>query len=789
MENRLNPEPWEPENYKEASFADLLCICRDRGVGDAKFRRWTNADLAREAKLGKRIIAYYIAGESWPRGKADLENLLGILTRPEVVLYDAFCESARHVLGLEAAEDDHDPQPLDQVLQAALDRRLGFQSDEPDGVWPLSANTGLKVDRIEAFLDGTIPDREEISALTQAFGRNRIAAESRILSALRESWHRRARQKPKPSADPDRRHSDAWPGPITLMTTIIALAIVGTAALNGGLNTWFVAGGTFALLFAWFFEVSLRTASNRDAVAAFFENEGYAEAYKSGLSMVLDKTDSWLLKKRLRAAGRKTPTLKTSVPWAWPVRLYAFAILVASLYPMTMMFWQWISTDAHVMFGNSHLLLSTTYIFFKILPVAVYLGSFAAAICASQRHWTRRWAWMVLAIALAFVGLGLLAFFPSPINGLNYYWNGSLGTMATGVLIAFALICYFRVVAVVLGPAAAAGFGGFIIAFGSNWIDNLAQHFAAEWGGSKDIWFDWISSLCNATASILVAVPLVILLKRTITRPGLAAPLCYALLTVATVAMLSYGAGLLNDWRAYYIYIGLIPIVNAMFDYFSLGLTRWALRSGLRKVGIQTLAYSALDLFAAMLIFLALGAFCIFVFHAVNELAASVQGSGTQVIPLNPADGGSIFEGISDAPVQHTWLYLTFLTTLLPTLVHASVAVWAIGPAIMGMQARAKIVEHFRFASATLPSDVGYVALLVAWSTFAVLAPIALIVWVATSLSAESCELGYMLLNFFITVLHLFIDNPEVIPVFDIATECRLEPTVELWTNPETWTN
>lgn len=690
-------------------------------------------------------------------------------------------------------KDDPDPKWVRKDLHQEIDVNPSTLRGWEDGVWPKDHNFIALRKMLTPQPDAPLRHRELYDELVTCF----LAGQPDVFPEVRDdhaSWPGDPPSESgglaiKPDASDERSWSgraaphDSWPGPITLAVAVIQFAVIGIAALANALGPWLVVGSTLSLLFAWFFEASLRGAVNRETVAAFFEHEGYAKAYKSGLSMILDQTDRWLLNRRFRVAGRRNPYLTTSIAWAWPVRLYAFAILVASLYPMTMMFWQWVDTDQHVKFGNNFLLLSTTNFFFKLLTIAAYLGSFFAAIYASLSSSKRRWPWMLLAITLALVGLGLLALIPSPINGTKYYANGHLGTMSTGVLIAFALICYFRVVEVVLGPAAAAGFGGFIVAFGSDRIDQIATHLANNWGGNKDLWFDGISSFTNACGSILIAVPLVLLLKRVIDRPGFIAPLSFAILTMATIAMLSYGAGLLKDWRPYYLYIGLIPIVNAVFDYFSLGLTRWALRSGLRKVGLHTLAYSALDLFAAMIIFLGLGSFCIIVFNVVNEIASGVEGSVGQVIPLNLPDAESIFQGISDAPVQHTWLYLTFLTTLLPTLAHASVAVWAIGPTIMGSQARAKIASHYRAHAFALSRDVAYVVVLVIWSTFALLLPVALISWVANSLSAESCELGYLLLNFFITVLHLLIDNPDFVPLFDIVAECRAQSIVEVWTN------
>jgi len=221
-------------------------------------------------------------------------------------------------------------------------------------------------------------------------------------------------------------------------------------------------------------------------------------------------------------------------------------------------------------------------------------------------------------------------------------------------------------------------------------------------------------------------------------------------MTAATTWLMAYGAGHLDN-PYYFIMIGLVPVVNAIFDFGSIGLTRWALRSGLKKVGINTIVYSMFDLIAALLIFVMLGCFSIAVFHFVNEVAASVpSSSGVPVIDLDSHPNRNIFHSLASDPERHWWLYVTFLSTLLPTFVHASVAVWAAGPSLLSSSLRTKVKEGFSQAPRTLADECAKVLPIAIWTTFSVVFPILFLAFSLEVLSDHYCTIGIHILNFFV---------------------------------------
>ena len=295
-------------------------------------------------------------------------------------------------------------RPFSEILTECIDKGVGLPltgPHDPDPSWTrkeLCSEIGVNASTLRGWENGVLPKnhnfialrkmltpqpsaplchRELYNELVEAFlvGQSDVPPipNNNPESVPTETSTKRDGTPPGCSdslhAPPAFETKDQWPGPVTAAAGIALLALLLMSGYVGTLVSWLVAGSTILLLFTWFFEASLRSAGNREFVAEFFEKDRYSQAYKTGLSALLDASDNWLLDKSLREAGRDNAALKTTLAWAWPIRLYAFAILVASLYPMTMMFWQWIGTDQHVMFGESFLLLSTTNLFFQLLPV------------------------------------------------------------------------------------------------------------------------------------------------------------------------------------------------------------------------------------------------------------------------------------------------------------------------------------------------------------------------------------------------------------------------------------
>ncbi|MDC1291730.1 hypothetical protein N8X78_05340 [Planktomarina temperata] len=139
-----------------------------------------------------------------------------------------------------------------------------------------------------------------------------------------------------------------------------------------------------------------------------------------------------------------------------------------------------------------------------------------------------------------------------------------------------------------------------------------------------------------------------------------------ALLIVAIKMPDDFGAG--QRSRAVFVMLTfcLLPLVNAVFDFASVGLTRYLLRLGLEQ---KRAAWRAvLDGLGGIAIFFALGctliAFVTFV----------VPADGVPLVDLT-----QLFADMRRAPGDYIWLMVTLFSTLLPTLLHISVAVLTLG--------------------------------------------------------------------------------------------------------------
>jgi hypothetical protein len=110
------------------------------------------------------------------------------------------------------------------------------------------------------------------------------------------------------------------------------------------------------------------------------------------------------------------------------------------------------------------------------------------------------------------------------------------------------------------------------------------------------------------------------------------------------------------------MFVGLLTLIAAPFDWFSLGLTRFLLRYGLERQGWWPYFYALLDGSCAIIVILALGCTLVIGLQAFN--LAAISGGGTAVLPLD-----DFFRSIQARPLapQYGWLYVLFLSMVIPS--------------------------------------------------------------------------------------------------------------------------
>ena len=137
---------------------------------------------------------------------------------------------------------------------------------------------------------------------------------------------------------------------------------------------------------------------------------------------------------------------------------------------------------------------------------------------------------------------------------------------------------------------------------------------------------------------------------------------CGVLVTLLIVAIKGpddFGAGQRTQAAFFMLTFCLLSLVNAVFDFASVGLTRYLLRLGLEQ---KRAAWPAvLDGLGGIAIFFALGC---------TLIAFVVPADGVPLVDL-----AQLFTDLRRTPGDYVWLMITLFFTLIPTLLHLSVAV------------------------------------------------------------------------------------------------------------------
>jgi hypothetical protein len=338
-----------------------------------------------------------------------------------------------------------------------------------------------------------------------------------------------------------------------------------------------------------------------------------AERYRSVMRRGLDWLDS-------RLSAHEAP--QGPAQRAWSFGLLNATMALALAYPIVAITIQWLWGSA-IDFGGQEVIAvspSQARIF-----TAVWLGSslfFYLFAGASKSRW--RWPLFILATGILLLG---------PIYADRFAVPGNVAVAST---------------------VASVGAVAVVVAFG------VASASA-----------DTFTFKGAVVGTVAGAVACVVVVAEELSSRPMAWRLLYcgalvALLIVAVKMPDDFGAGQRNQAVFFMLTMGLLPLVNAVFDFASVGLTRYLLRLGLEQ---KRAAWRAvLDGLGGIAIFFALGctliAFVTFV----------VPADGVPLVELK-----QLFADMRRAPGDYIWLMVTLFSTLIPTLLHLSVAVLTLG--------------------------------------------------------------------------------------------------------------
>jgi len=361
--------------------------------------------------------------------------------------------------------------------------------------------------------------------------------------------------------------------------------------------------------------------SDRPYWRDLLRHDGAAERYRSVMRRGLDWLDS-------RLSAHEAPQGPAQKAWSFGLLNATMALALA--YPILAITIQWLCGSA-IDFGGQEVMAASppqARIF-----TAVWLGSSVLVYLfagASKSRW--RWTLVILATGILLLGLIFADGFAVPGN--IAVAGAVAGTVAVASVGAGTVAVAFT------GPVAGAVAGVGAVAFVAPVL--VAATSAGTVAGAEER------------------------SSRPMARRLLFCGVLVALLIVAIKMPDDFGAGQRNQAVFFMLTMGVLPLVNAVFDFASVGLTRYLLRLGLEQ---KRAAWPAvLDGLGGIAIFFALGctliAFVTFV----------VPADGVPLVDLT-----QLFADMRRAPGDYIWLMVTLFSTLIPTLLHLSVAVLTLG--------------------------------------------------------------------------------------------------------------
>jgi hypothetical protein len=119
------------------------------------------------------------------------------------------------------------------------------------------------------------------------------------------------------------------------------------------------------------------------------------------------------------------------------------------------------------------------------------------------------------------------------------------------------------------------------------------------------------------------------------------------------------------------LFLGLLTLLNAPFDWASLGLTRALLRRGLELGGWWPYLLAVVDAALAAVIIALLALVMVIGVQAFDELAVHGGGEKAAVLPLD-----QLFDGIAKNPAapEYWWAYALLLSSMIPSLINLMIS-------------------------------------------------------------------------------------------------------------------
>jgi hypothetical protein len=161
------------------------------------------------------------------------------------------------------------------------------------------------------------------------------------------------------------------------------------------------------------------------------------------------------------------------------------------------------------------------------------------------------------------------------------------------------------------------------------------------------------------------------------------------------------------------MFLGLLTMINAPFDWASLGLTRALLRRGLELGGWWPFSLALVDAIAAAFTIALLAITMVISVEMFDHLAEHTGGADARVLPLD-----KLFDGIAAQPSapEYWWVYALLLSTMIPSLLNLMIGGASLLRGIPGLPA---LLLHFMPAGKAVPAfDRTWLALVLTCQVF-----------------------------------------------------------------------
>ena len=140
------------------------------------------------------------------------------------------------------------------------------------------------------------------------------------------------------------------------------------------------------------------------------------------------------------------------------------------------------------------------------------------------------------------------------------------------------------------------------------------------------------------------------------------------------VACLAWFLVPLPKWNlpgALLMFFGLLPLVNAPFDWAAIGLTRALLRRGLAPGGPGPYFYALVDACIGALLVIVLAFATVLAVQTFDDIAVLRAGPGARILPLAP-----LFDGLAERPgdPEFWWVWLMLFSSQIPSFVNLVIA-------------------------------------------------------------------------------------------------------------------